>query len=112
MIPNTFSRPQRSDWQSTGLIEFGNNASGVSSMNARRLFAASCIALITSAFSFMIRQDISDPLGAEFAFTKQTVGEIMGAAFLGMAITMLVFAPLCDFLGMGKVLLCAWLCHL
>jgi MFS family permease len=81
-------------------------------MNPRRLFVASCIALITSAFSFMIRQDISDPLGAEFAFTKQTVGEIMGAAFLGMAITMLVFAPLCDFLGMGKVLLCAWLCHL
>jgi MFS family permease len=81
-------------------------------MNPRRLFTASCIALITSAFSFMIRQDISDPLGAEFAFTKQTVGEIMGAAFLGMAVSMLVFAPLCDFLGMGKVLLFAWLCHL
>ncbi len=81
-------------------------------MNPRRLFVASCIALITSAFSFMIRQDIADPLGADFAFTKQTVGEIMGAAFLGMAVAMLVFAPLCDFLGMGKVLLCAWLCHL
>ena len=81
-------------------------------MNPRRLFTASCIALITSAFSFMIRQDISDPLGAEFAFTKQTVGEIMGAAFLGMAVSMLVFAPLCDFLGMGKVLLFAWLAHL
>jgi fucose permease len=29
-----------------------------------------------------------------------------------MALTMLVFAPLCDFLGMGKVLLLAWLAHL
>ena len=82
------------------------------SMNPRRLFTASCIALITSAFSFMIRQDISDPLGEQFGFTKQTVGEIMGAAFWGMAIAMVVFAPLCDFLGMGKVLLLAWLAHL
>ncbi len=81
-------------------------------MNPRRLFTASCIALITSAFSFMVRQDISDDLARDFLFNKQQVGEIMGAAFLGMAVTMLVFAPLCDFLGMGKVLLLAWLSHL
>src|SRR5947199_9968291 len=81
-------------------------------MNPRRLFIASCIALITSAFSFMIRGDISDPLGAAFNLTKEQVGAVMGAAFLGMALAMLVFAPLCDILGMGKVLLLAWLCHL
>jgi MFS family permease len=81
-------------------------------MNSKRLFTASCIALITSAFSFMIRGDISDALGAEFALTKEAVGAIMGAAFLGMAITMVIFAPLCDFLGMGRVLFCAWVCHL
>ena len=60
----------------------------------------------------MVRQDISDDLARDFLFNKQQVGEIMGAAFLGMAVTMLVFAPLCDFLGMGKVLLLAWLSHL
>lgn len=81
-------------------------------MNPRRLFVASCIALITSAFSFMIRQDITDPLANEFGLTKQAIGEVMGAAFLGMAIAMLAIAPLCDILGMGKVLLLAWLCHL
>ena len=81
-------------------------------MNPRRLFVASCIALITSAFSFMIRNDISDPLGAAFSLNKEQVGAVMGAAFLGMAVAMLVFAPLCDVLGMGKVLLLAWLCHL
>jgi MFS family permease len=81
-------------------------------MNPRRLFTASCIALITSAFSFMIRQNISDDLASDFGFHKQGVGEIMGAAFLGMAVAMVVFAPLCDFLGMGKVLLLAWLSHL
>jgi len=81
-------------------------------MNPRRLFVASCIALITSAFSFMIRQDIADPLGADFSLTKQAIGEVMGAAFLGMAVAMLVVAPLCDFLGMGRVIMLAWVCHL
>jgi len=83
-----------------------------SSINPRRLFVASCIALITSAFSFMIRQDISDPLADAFALTKQDIGGVMGAAFAGMAVAMLVMAPLCDFLGMGRVLSLAWLCHL
>lgn len=81
-------------------------------MNPRRLFTASCIALITSAFSFMIRQNIADDLVRDFQLYKQQVGEIMGAAFLGMAIAMVVFAPLCDFLGMGRVLALAWLSHL
>jgi len=80
--------------------------------NQRRLFVASCLALITSAFSFMIRGDISDPLAADFGMTKTVVGDVMGAAFLGMAASMLVFSPLCDWLGMGKVLALAWLCHL
>jgi MFS family permease len=80
-------------------------------MNPRRLFTASCIALITSAFSFMIRQNITDDLVRDFGLYKQQVGEIMGAAFLGMAIAMVVFAPLCDFLGMGRVLALAWMSH-
>jgi MFS family permease len=81
-------------------------------MNPRRLFVASCLALITSAFSFQIRQDISDPLGAAFSLTKEQVGGVMGAAFLGMALAMLIFAGLCDILGMGRVLFLAWVCHL
>jgi MFS family permease len=81
-------------------------------MNPRRLFVASCIALITSAFSFQIRQDITDPLKDAFAFNNLTIGAVMGGAFLGMAVAMLVFAPLCDWLGMGRVLALAWLCHL
>src|SRR3954447_21505165 len=80
--------------------------------NPRRLFVASCLALITSAFSFMIRGDISDPLAADFGLSKTVVGDVMGAAFLGMAASMLVFSPLCDSMGMGRVLTLAWLSHL
>src|SRR4029450_8526976 len=58
------------------------------------------------------RGDISDPLAADFGLTKTVVGDVMGAAFLGMAASMLVFSPLCDSLGMGRVLGLAWLSHL
>ena len=80
--------------------------------NPRRLFLASCLALITSAFSFQMRQNVADDVGNYFELTKQVVGELMGGQFLGMALAMLVFSPLCDALGMGKVLALAWLCHL
>ena len=80
--------------------------------NPRRLFVASCLALITSAFSFQMRQNVADDVGADFLLTKQVVGELMGGQFLGMALAMLVFSPLCDAMGMGKVLSLAWLCHL
>jgi MFS family permease len=80
--------------------------------NPRRLFVASCLALITSAFSFQMRQNVADDVANDFLLTKQVVGELMGGQFLGMALAMLVFSPLCDALGMGKVLALAWLCHL
>ncbi len=81
-------------------------------MNPGRLFTAGCLALITSAFSFMIRADIADPRAAEFNLSKVDLGAVMGAAFLGMAVAMLIVAPLCDYLGMGRVMFLAWLCHL
>ncbi len=76
------------------------------------LFTASCIALVTSAFSFQMRNDISGDLATNFSLTFKLVGDILGAAFLGMAVAMLIFAPLCDFLGLGRILGLAWLCHL
>src|SRR5215217_409982 len=76
--------------------------------NPRRLFVASCLALITSAFSFQMRQNVVDDVATDFLLTKQVVGELMGGQFLGMALAMLVFSPLCDALGMGKVLALAW----
>lgn len=76
-----------------------------------RLFVASCLALITSAFSFQMRQDSGDDFRTVFNLTQEMVGSIMGGQFLGMASSMLVFSFLCDWLGMGRVLFLAWICH-
>jgi len=81
-------------------------------MNPRKLFIASCIALVTSAFTFSIRGDILPALGDEFGLTQEQRGWIASGAFTGMAVSMLVGAPLCDLLGMGNILRLAFLCHL
>jgi MFS family permease len=81
-------------------------------MNPRRLFVASCIALVASAFSFVTRGDILPALGSTFDLNQASRGTIAGAAFLGMAISMFVGAPICDALGMKRMLGLAFLCHL
>jgi len=81
-------------------------------VNKRLLFIAGCIALITSAFSFQMRGNIADAVGTDFRLDKEALGAFMGAAFLGMCVSMLVFSPFCDAIGMGKVLGLAWLSHL
>lgn len=81
-------------------------------MNARPLFVASCIALITSAFTFIIRGDIMPDLATAFDLSGEQVGWVAGGAFWGMFFSMLVGAPLCDRLGMKLILLLAFVCHM
>jgi MFS family permease len=80
-------------------------------MNPRRLFVASCIALVASAFSFVVRGDILPALGSTFELNQASRGAIAGYAFLGMAISMFIGAPICDALGMKRMLGLAFLCH-
>lgn len=81
-------------------------------MNPRRLFVASCTSLVASAFSFSIRGNILPALGQTFNLSQQQRGAVGSAAFLGMALSMLCGAPLCDIFGMKKMLGLAFLCHL
>lgn len=79
--------------------------------NARRLFVASCLALITSAFSFQMRGDCADDMASSFSLTKELVGGLVHGQFLGMAIAMFVFSFICDAIGLGRVLSLAWVGH-
>jgi MFS family permease len=81
-------------------------------MNPRRLFVASCISLIASAFSFMIRQDVLPAWGRSFELNPTHLGVIGGMAFAGMAAAMAIGSFACDALGMKKMLGLAFLCHL
>ncbi|HWE36763.1 MAG TPA: MFS transporter [Isosphaeraceae bacterium] len=81
-------------------------------MNPRRLFIASCISLIASAFSFVIRQDVLPAWGHSFKLSATQLGFIGGLAFWGMACSMAVGSFIVDFFGMKKMLGLAFLCHL
>jgi MFS family permease len=81
-------------------------------MNPRRLFIASCTALVASAFSFVIRQDVLPAWGRSFELNATHLGVIGGMAFWGMAIAMAIGSFFVDALGMKKMLGLAFLCHL
>src|ERR671937_2912996 len=73
-------------------------------MNRERLFQASCVALIATAMSFAIRGDIMGDVQRLLGLTDVQVGWILGAAFWGFGLSILVGGPLCDVLGMGTIL--------
>lgn len=78
----------------------------------RRLFTGSCLALVTTAMSFAIRGDIMGVLGEQFALNKEQLGWVAGTAFWGFTLAMIIGGPLCDWLGMGRLLVLAFFGHL
>ncbi len=81
-------------------------------MNSPRLFAASCVALIVTAMSFALRTAAVGAWAAEFHLTYEQVGLINAAAFWGFTLAMIFGGPLCDALGMRRIMGLASLGHL
>jgi MFS family permease len=75
------------------------------------LFAASCIALIVTAMSFAIRGDIITQLSGQFHLSNTQIGWISYTASLGFSLSMLIGGPLCDVIGMGRMLILAVVGH-
>jgi MFS family permease len=84
--------------------------SGIVSYDRNKLFILSVIALVTAGMVFSIRGSILgdlqrvffDPIDPVNAATKIT--SAAGIAFLGFAISVFFGSPLCDALGMGRLL--------
>jgi MFS family permease len=76
------------------------------------LFNASCLALIVTAMSFGTRGGFIIYWMEEFNLSGAEVGWIVGTAFWGFTLAMLVLGPLVDLLGMGRVITIAFLAHI
>jgi predicted MFS family arabinose efflux permease len=97
------------------------NASGVvadveripetAAVNPRRLFVASCVALAATAACFSLRGDVMPAWARHFSITQEQVGAVGSAAFLGFALSVGLGSPLCDVLGMRKLLFFAFAGH-
>ncbi len=77
-----------------------------------RLFLASCVALISTAVIFAVRGDILGDLSEQFALTSTQLGWIVGLAFWGFTIAILIGGSLCDLIGMKAILGLAFLFHM
>jgi len=75
------------------------------------LFNASCTALVVTALTFATRAGMIEPWRAEFSLTAQQVGWIVGTAFWGFTLAMVLIGPLVDLIGMKRVIYVAFTCH-
>ncbi len=77
-----------------------------------RFFLASCIALVVTAMSFAIRANVMGDFETAFSLTKEQLGEIAAPAFWGFTLAMIFGGPLCDVVGMGRLVALAFVGHL
>jgi MFS family permease len=80
-------------------------------MNNSRLFTASCVALIVTAMSFALRGAAAEAWAAEFTLSNEQVGWINSTAFWGFTLAMIFGGPLCDALGMKRIVWLAFFGH-
>ncbi len=78
----------------------------------QKLFIASCIALVTTAMAFSIRADILKELGVAFDITHEQQGLVNLMGIWGFPIAILIVGPLCNIIGMGRLLKLACIGHI
>ena len=76
------------------------------------LFWACFIALIATAFAFIIRALIMDEWQRDFALTETEKGEIFGVGLWPFAISIVLFSLIIDRIGYGKAMAFAFVSHL
>ena len=90
-----------------------NEAPGSSpAPDRRRLFRGMCLALLPTAFSFVLVSNILGQLKAEFILTNAQVGYIGGAALWGMAVSLLLIGPFLEKIGFKTGMKAAVIGHL
>lgn len=83
-----------------------------STIQRNKLFLASRIALIFTAMTFAFRASLEGVWSVEFNLTKEQLGWIFSPAFYGFTLAMVFGGPLCDVLGMKRLLGLAFTGHI
>ena len=83
----------------------------MSAINQKQLFLASRIALIFTAMTFAFRASLEGVWSTDFNLTKEQLGWIFAPAFYGFTLAMIFGGPLCDVIGMKRLLILAFIGH-
>lgn len=76
-----------------------------------RLFWASLVSLVATAFSFMLRMLLLGDWQKEFGLSETEKGEILGAGLWPFAVSIILFSFIIDRVGYGKAFAFAFICH-
>ena len=78
----------------------------------KKLFTASCLALLVTALSFGIRAGIMGQLAVEYKFNASQLGSITATAFWGFPLAIIIGGFIVDVIGMKRLLITAFIFHL
>lgn len=84
----------------------------MSNINPKKLFTASCLALIVTAMTFAIRAGILSELATDFGLTDTQLGWVNSMAFFGFPVAMMVLGLAYNYLGAKKLMIIAFVGHL
>lgn len=79
--------------------------------NANRLLWAGFMAILAAGVGFGVRGGILGDWATAYGFTQTQVGEVTGFGLVGFGVIILIGAVLADFIGYGKLLVAAFVCH-
>lgn len=83
----------------------------LSHVHTGRLFAGSCVSLISTAVAFSVVTSLLSQLQTQFGLTALNTGLIGGATIWGFAVSIILLGPLVDAVGMRTLMWFAFLCH-
>ncbi|WP_167607752.1 MFS transporter [Maribellus sediminis] len=81
-------------------------------VNQKRLFVASCLALLVTAITFAIRAKIEGVFSTDYGLTKEEVGRALAPAFWGFAIAMFAGGYFIDIVKTKTIIWLAFAMHL
>ncbi len=76
-----------------------------------RLFWGCFVALVATAFGFVVRGQILNDWQADFALSETQKGELTGVGLWPFAISIVLFSLVIDKIGYGKAMVFAFICH-
>ncbi len=77
----------------------------------KRLFWGCFVALIATAFGFVIRGMLLNEWGVEFNLSGAEKGQIAGVGFWPFAVSIVLFSLIIDKIGYGTAMIFAFVCH-
>jgi len=77
-----------------------------------RLLAACILALVATAFGFMVRATLLNTLGVVFDLNESQKGALVGAGLFPFALSIMFFSLFIDRIGYGRAMTFAWILHI